>query len=317
MRSRPCGSRISVASTLLALIALFLLSISSSFVSPLAAAEDGDGGDPAAKELVRAAVQREIANSSDTSIKHIFRSRRETGKGSQTKLYVETTDAMAGLLIANDDKPLPPQQMQGEMDRLQHLAQSPEDLRRKHRQEREDSERSLRIVRALPDAFNYQFDGTEMGRDGVGRPGDELVRLKFAPNPKYYPPSHVEQVLQGMNGYLLVDKSTNRLARIDGSLFRDVTFGWGLLGHLDKGGSFLVDQGECGDGSWEVRHMRLSFTGKIMMFKSVAIKSEEVLNDFRRVPADTNFAKGVEMLKAEHARLQNDKHETASIGHSQ
>jgi hypothetical protein len=39
------------------------------------------------------------------------------------------------------------------------------------------------------------------------------------------------------------------------------------------------------------------------LFKSIAIKSEEVFSDFRRVPAGTTFAQGVEMLKAEEARL--------------
>ena len=49
--------------------------------------------------------------------------------------------------------------------------------------------------------------------------------------------------------------------------------------------------------------MSLSFTGKILLFKSIAIKSDEVFSDFRRVPSDTTFAQGAEMLKAEQARL--------------
>jgi hypothetical protein len=49
--------------------------------------------------------------------------------------------------------------------------------------------------------------------------------------------------------------------------------------------------------------MSLNFAGKILLFKSIAIKSEEVFSDFRRVPAGTTFAQGVEMLKAEEARL--------------
>jgi hypothetical protein len=49
--------------------------------------------------------------------------------------------------------------------------------------------------------------------------------------------------------------------------------------------------------------MSLNFTGKVLFFKGIAIKSEEVFSDFRRVPADTTFAQGVEMLKAETARL--------------
>ena len=32
-------------------------------------------------------------------------------------------------------------------------------------------------------------------------------------------------------------------------------FGWGFLGHLDRGGHFLVEQGEVVNGHWEVTRM--------------------------------------------------------------
>ena len=61
--------------------------------------------------------------------------------------------------------------------------------------------------------------------------------------------------------------------------------------------------------------MSLSFTGKILLFKSIAIKSDEVFSDFRRVPADTTFVQGVEMLKAEQAKLaENRKPGAAATG---
>ena len=264
-------------------------------------------------ELVRSAVANEVAASKDDSIKHMFRSRKQTPQGSQTRLYVETRDAMAGITIAYNDKPLTAEQKQGEDVRLAGLVGSPEQLRHKHSQEQETAERTLRIVKALPDAFLYDYDEDEKGAADLGKDGARLVRLKFRPNPAYQPPSRVEQVLVGMQGVVLIDPAARRVARIDGTLFKDVGFGWGILGHLDKGGHFLVEQRDLGDGSWEISHMSLTFTGRILLFRSIAIKSNEVLNDFRRVPADTTFAQGVEMLKAELARLpENQKPGTAA-----
>ena len=46
-------------------------------------------------ELVRETVSREVAAANATDVKHIFRSLRQTPKGSQTRLYVETNEAMA------------------------------------------------------------------------------------------------------------------------------------------------------------------------------------------------------------------------------
>ena len=115
-----------------------------------------------------------------------------------------------------------------------------------------------------------------------------------------------------MEGSVLIDKGARRLAKIDGRLFRDVSFGWGILGHLDKGGNFTVCQAEVGDGSWEITHLQLNMTGKVLLVKSISIKLDEVLSDFRRVPSDLTFAKGVELLKTEVARMQNAAQDNAS-----
>jgi hypothetical protein len=269
-------------------------------------ASTGSAQDPAScVELVRAAVANEVAASNDTS-KHMFRSRKQTAQGSQTRLYVETREAMAGMTIAYNDNPLTPDQKSGEENRLAGLVSNPEQLSHKHSQDQENTDRTLRILKALPDAFFFEPDGEGTATD-VGKDGARLVRLKFRPNPAYEPPSHVEQVLAGMQGFVVIDSAARRIATIDGTLFKEVSFGWGILGHLDKGGHFLVEQREIGDGSWQISRMSLSFTGKILLIKSFALKTDELFSDFRRVPDDTTFAQGVEMLKAEEAKLAQNQ----------
>jgi hypothetical protein len=255
---------------------------------------------------VRRTVQRETAPG-NSNVRAIFLDRKETPHGSQTKLIVETRDGMAGMLIAINDKPLTPEQRQGEEARLSDLAHNPEALKKKQKSEKEDAERETRIMKALPDAFLYEPDVSTVGTQTIGKPGDQLVRLKFRPNPKYTPPSHVEQVLTGMQGYLLVDASQHRIARIDGTLTKEVGFGWGILGHLDRGGHFLVEQTEVIQGDWEVTHMSLSFTGKELLFKSLNIRSDEVFSDFRPAPSNLNFAQGVELLKKQEAELAENR----------
>jgi hypothetical protein len=257
-----------------------------------------------AQELVRETVRNEIKAANDASCaRHMFRSRKQTGQGSQTKLFVETKDGMAGLLLANNDQPLTPEQRQAEEERVERFLANQAELQKKRKKEKEDADHTLQIMKALPDAFIYEADGTESGRDRVGKPGGELLRLNFRPNPKYDAPSRVEQVLTGMHGYVLIDPQRRRLALIDGTLFKEVGFGWGILGHLDKGGHFLVQQGDVGDGSWDVTRMSLNFTGKIILFKSLKLQSEEVFSDFRPVPSTLSFADGLKMLKKEGAML--------------
>jgi hypothetical protein len=263
-----------------------------------------------AAELVRLAVANEVAAADHPNLHHMFHSRRQTPKGSQTRVYVETNQALAGMLIAVNDKPLTAEQQQAELDRLASLINNPEQLRKKEAREKEDEERTLRIVKALPDAFCYEYAGTENSAAGLGKAGDRLVKLNFRPNPNYNPPSHVEQVLKGMEGNLLIDPETRRLARIEGTLFQEVTFGWGILGHLNKGGYFRVQQGDLGlnDGAWGITLMNLNMNGKILMFKGLNIVSEEVLSDFQRLPDKLSFAQGVQILKTEEEKLAHNHH---------
>jgi hypothetical protein len=247
-------------------------------------------------ELIKRTVKNEIKNNSD-DMKFMFRVRRETPRGSQTRLMVQTTEAIAALTIAINDRPLNSQQLHSEEARLQHLIDNPEELSKKRKQEKEDAERVTRIMKALPDAFLYENAGSEQGKPGVGKTGDELVRLNFRPNPDYRPPSRVEQVLTAMEGTILIDEGKERIARIDGTLAKQVGFGWGMLGHLDRGGHFLVEQANMANDHWEITRMDLSFTGRLLLFKGLNIKSKEVYSDFRRVPSELTFAQGVELLK--------------------
>jgi hypothetical protein len=273
-------------------------------LGPIAAARDQSPEVPPA-ELVRKAVQNEIAANSDSGMHFMFRDQRKTPHTMQTKLMVETRDAIAGLVVAQDGHPLTAEQRRAEEARLENYVANPEELRKKRKQDKEDAERTIRIVKALPDAFLYEHDGTEQGNVGLGGTGHELVRLKFRPNPGYNPPSREEQVLVGMEGHLLLDSTENRIAKIDGMLEKQVSFGWGILGHLNRGGRFLVQQADVGNHQWEVTRMELSFTGKILLFKNLSIRSSEVFSDFHPVPSNLTFAQGVELLKKEIARDQS------------
>jgi hypothetical protein len=266
---------------------------------PSGLAEDPANVAPA--DIVRRAVHNEIASNQNSGMHFRFKDEKRTPQLSQTKLMVETSDATAGLLVMLNGQPLTPQQRHDEEVRLANYVQSPQELRKKKKQEKEDAEHTERILRALPDAFLYQRDGTEPGRQGLGAPGDELVRLNFHPNPEYNPPSHVEQVLTGMSGNLLIDTAQNRIAEINGTLTNEVGFGWGILGHLDPGGRFLVQQADVGEHQWEVTHMQLSFTGKVLFFKKISIHSNDTFSDFHSVPGNLTFAQGVELLKKEAA----------------
>jgi hypothetical protein len=137
---------------------------------------------------------------------------------------------------------------------------------------------------------------TYVGTDR-GPAGDELVHLKFKPNPKFSPPNHETAVYIGMEGDLTIDRKAMRIAKIDGTLFKDVDFGWGILGRLYKGGRFIIVQRDVGGGDWEEVQETLQFNGRILLVKSLTISSTETMTDFRPVPPNITTAQALELLQ--------------------
>jgi hypothetical protein len=255
-------------------------------------------------ELVRRAVQNEI-RAKDDSAKFMFRDHKKRISDDQTKLIVETREGAVGMVVAINQQPLSPQQRQWEIARIERFVNDPTELQKKQQQERDDADRVSRIIKALPDAFLYEADGTVPSRPGVGKPGEDLVRLKFRPNPQYDPPTRVEQILTGMEGTVLIDAKLNRMARIDGTLFKDVSFGWSILGHLDRGGHIYIEQAEVSPDSWQISAVQYNFTGKVLLFKNINVRTTETFTEFRAVSPNLTFAQGLELLKQEDAVAEN------------
>jgi hypothetical protein len=266
-------------------------------------------------QLIRLAVQNELAADRGTGENFMFCDHKQTQHGSETKALVETHIATAGLVVARNGQPLAPAEARAEQGREQRFVTSSSELQAKVHREQEDRDHTIQIMKAFPDAFLYEPAGTQAGTDDVGKLGDELVRLNFHPNPKYVPPSRVEQVLAGLQGYVLVDAKQHRIAKIDGTLFRDVEFGWGILGKLYQGGRFLVEQADVGDGQWEITHMRLSFQGRVLLIKKLAIESDEVFTGFRQVPSAISFAEGLKILETDSPCTLTQSEESSNRPH--
>ncbi len=146
-------------------------------------------------------------------------------------------------------------------DRINRLL-DPAKMREKAKQQKENEQHIQRLLRALPAAFNYAYSGTETTPQG-----HQLVKLEFSPNPAFVPPDRETQVYQGMKGHVWINTRAMRLAKIDGTLYRDVDFGWGVIGRLYKGGRFVVEQADVGNGHWDTVRMDMKFDGKILMVK--------------------------------------------------
>jgi hypothetical protein len=245
-----------------------------------------------ADQLARDVFNNEIAAAiHDQSLWCYDKLREEAGR---EKLFevCQTKDGEIERLLKINGQELSPQQRQAEDQRIRSLLNHPDQMRQAQKKQQEDSKQTQDLMRMFPEAFRFQYEGLE----------GNLVKLKFFPKPDFHPSGRPAQVLRHLEGHLLVDTKQKRLAEIDGKLTSEVKFGWGLLGHLDKGGTFFVKQEDVGSGHWQLTAMDVEMNGKALFFKTISVREKETYADFRQVPDGISAAQAFELLREASAR---------------
>ena len=199
----------------------------------------------------------------------------------------QTQEGQIDRLVEVNGQPLTPAQVEAEDQRIQRLISQPSQMRQRQKREHDDGVQAQNLLRMFPAAFRFQYDGSQ----------GSLVRLRFTPNPQFQPTDHTAQVFHHMEGTMLLDPEQKRLAAINGTLTSEVKFFAGLLGHLDKGGTFAVTQQEVSPNLWEVTTMHVHMRGKALFFKTIDAQEDETYSDFQPVPGDTTLHQAAELLK--------------------
>jgi hypothetical protein len=133
---------------------------------------------PPANEFVRQIIDNEFqAEKNDHSHWMLRLETRKSGKA-EVREVVETKDGDLDWLISVNGKPLPEDQRSERQRGLQRLISNPAELKKSQREKDEDQVRSQRLLKTLPDALVFEY----------GEQREDLVELKFKPNPHFRPP---------------------------------------------------------------------------------------------------------------------------------
>ena len=240
-----------------------------------------------AQELVREMVHKEVSAQKGDQL--YWRYREIDKSNGATKVYEvsETKDGNVRMLLAINGKPLTASQRQSQESQLRKVLQNPAQARRAAKARHKDGEKERELLAMLPNAFNFQYDGT------VG----DLVRLKFVPNPDFQPPTREAQVFHHMAGQVLIDPRQKRLAEMSGILTSEVKFFWGLLGHLNKGGTFHVKQVDLGSGHWRLSMLNVNMHGVALFFETIGVQEDERYENYRPNPAGMTLKQAVAQVE--------------------
>jgi hypothetical protein len=202
---------------------------------------------------------------------------------------IQTTEGSLARTLLVWGRPLTAEERQQDEERMHKLVSDSGERAKRAKREKEDDEKVEKMIRAIPKAFIFTYQGEENG----------VVRLSFVPNPHFDPPSLEMRIFRSLNGNLYIDRAQNRLAGLDGTLFENVNFGWGLLGRLYKGGTFKVVEKDLGNGHWTLGSEEVNMQGRAALFKTITEKQKEIYSDFRQVPSSMTMSQALEILEKE------------------
>ena len=253
--------------------------------------------DVAEGELLKRALAVELTSIQDAQHPMRYRLRKSSPRLSTTKEIFETNDGAVARLIAINDKPLSASDEQKEQDRLSGLLIDPSRQRHRKQAEAEDTGRVLKVMRALPSAFIYQYAGAAEG------PTAKVEKFTFRPNPSFNPPDLETEALTAMAGEIWVDTVQGRVTKLEGHLQQDVDFGWGILGRLNKGGWIVIEQADVGNHQWRIVHFQMVMSGRLV-FKTRTFDTVEDETQFVPVPVGLGFGQAIQMLRSDFGKAE-------------
>ncbi len=240
-----------------------------------------------AQEIVSKVVHIEIEADLRDHSRWMYRDAYKSPTQDVVKLIIQTPQGNLSQIIEDNGHPPTPQDRQADQNRIQQMLTNPSLRQRQQRNENHDSQQATDLMNMLPKAFLWQIDSQENGE----------IRLSYKPNPNFSPPSMSARVLASMSGTMVVDADQTRLKSLTGRLMQPVEFAWGLLGHLDAGGTFQIIRNEIAPGIWQITQTHVHISGHVLFFKNIGDQEDEVTSDFRPVPDGVDLSEAARMLR--------------------
>jgi hypothetical protein len=239
-----------------------------------------------AQQLVADVIYNELRDRQCDSFWE-YRSVRVTSNQDIVREQVETSQGPIFRILEDHNHPLDPEQRHKEEQRLDELVTKPGAMNGTLQDHLKDEARMERIMRMIPDAFIFQYDGPAEG--------DE-VRLTYRPNPAYTPSNYEGRVVHALAGTFVVNQRLKRMIDMKGQMLERVDFGYGLLGYIEKGGTFELRREQVSETRWKTSLVDVHIQGRVFLLHSVTKDQREERSNFRPVPLDISLAAAKDRL---------------------
>lgn len=227
--------------------------------------------DPAAEAAVRSAVSSELNASRSDHSAWDYRDHDITPGRDAIFHIIETPKGDLKRLLELNGQPLTGDAEAAELQRLNTFINSPDQQAKKKADEAHDDAQARELLSMLPEAFLWTI---------AGQNPEEIV-LQYKPNPAFHPPDMQSRVMGTMAGEIVVARNGNRIRTLRGTLTQEVRIGFGILGKIDRGGTFDVERREIAPGHWQITATHVHIGGHALFFKSIGQQEDQTNDDFK------------------------------------
>jgi hypothetical protein len=258
---------------------LVILTSAAAFILPPASPSQ------TAKELIAEACSNELQHR-ETKTLWSYTAERHVDSHIFLERVIETVDGPVRHLLAVDGHPPTAAQIKDEDDRHQELLKSPAGRRAFQKQRDDDDKTMEELLRIIPEAFVFEDQGKEGGSE----------RIAFHPNSGFKPKTYEQRIVHALNGMVFIDLHDKRIARLSGSLGSRVEFGYGLIGHVDQGGTTEFMRVRLSPQIWKTSAEKIDLDGRFVMLKTINKHQDESRTGFEPVAPDTTFAQALDEI---------------------
>jgi hypothetical protein len=223
------------------------------------------------RERVRASLkqmQDRAKQKEDYLFQRRITKRELTAEGKVRSTSVTTTrrdpweDQVVTRVILQDDKPLPPDEVAKQEERLRKSVIEMRKTPMKPRFEEES------WMDEMPDALVFR-------RAGIGeRHGRPAEMYTFTPNPEYKAKTIRAKAFAKIRGKVWVDQADGEMTKLDVEVVDTISVGFGLLGKLEKGTHFEMERKKWDIGVWFEEWQRIRYDLRILMVKTLRQEME-------------------------------------------
>jgi hypothetical protein len=117
--------------------------------------------------------------------------------------------------------------------------------------------------------------------------GQDVLVFDFEPNPEYKPKNMVEHVVKELAGVIWVDEKAHDVARLEAYFVGDVHIGGGVLANLQKGTSFVLEQGYVNNEVWLPTYEEAHVGVRVLLVKGFKVNEVTRYSDYKRFNVET------------------------------